>query len=405
MNAAPVFSVIIPVFNKWEMTAACLRSLREHTPELDFETIVVDNGSGDETAQALQALGENLFGQRFARIRFEENRNFGPACNAGARAASAPLLFFLNNDTLLTPGWAPPLLEALAADPVLGGAGPLLLYEDRTVQHLGVAFSLSRVEHLYRNFLPDHPAVTRKRRLQAITAAALMLPRELFFQHKGFCEDYRNGFEDLDLCLRIGQNGKHFACLPASVVIHLESRTPGRKDNDAHNSALLTQRCRNLFRPDKHLHGLRDGFLPFVDDALDIGLRLKDEDEEGLVRAVLDQPPAVWHERCVEHPYWVRGREYLAEVLEKQGHAAESLACRIEVADILNLAQSSRDLMLAAARLGNADILAAAEESYQRLAERGRDGALCRKLLREAAERGDARLEALYEEKLRGISR
>ena len=405
MNAAPVFSVIIPVFNKWEMTAACLRSLREHTPELDFETIVVDNGSGDETAQALQALGENLFGQRFARIRFEENRNFGPACNAGARAASAPLLFFLNNDTLLTPGWAPPLLEALAADPVLGGAGPLLLYEDRTVQHLGVAFSLSRVEHLYRNFLPDHPAVTRKRRLQAITAAALMLPRELFFQHKGFCEDYRNGFEDLDLCLRIGQSGKHFACVPASVVIHLESRTPGRKDNDAHNSALLTQRCRNLFRPDKHLHGLRDGFLPFVDDALDIGLRLKDEDEEGLVRAVLDQPPAVWHERCVEHPYWVRGREYLAEVLEKQGHAAESLACRIEVADILNLAQSSRDLMLAAARLGNADILAAAEESYQRLAERGRDGALCRKLLREAAERGDARLEALYEEKLRGISR
>ena len=405
MSASPAFSVIIPVFNKWEMTAACLRSLREHTPDLDFETIVVDNGSRDETAQALQALGESLFGRRFARIRFEENRNFGPACNAGAQAASAPLLFFLNNDTLLTPGWAPPLLEALAADPVLGGAGPLLLYEDRTVQHLGVAFSLSRVEHLYRNFLPDHPAVTRKRRLQAITAAALMLPRELFFQHKGFCEDYRNGFEDLDLCLRIGQSGKHFACVPASVVIHLESRTPGRKDNDAHNSALLTQRCRNLFRPDKHLHGLRDGFLPFVDDALDIGLRLKDEDEEGLVRAVLDQPPAVWHERCVEHPYWVRGREYLAEVLEKQGHAAESLACRIEVADILNLARSSRDLMLAAARLGDADILAAAEESYQRLAERGRDGALCRKLLREAAERGDARLEALYEEKLREISR
>ena len=405
MNAAPVFSVIIPVFNKWELTAACLRSLRDHTPDLDFEVIVADNGSSDDTAHTLHPLGESLFDRRFVRIRFEENRNFGPACNAGAKAASAPLLFFLNNDTLLTPGWAPPLLEALAADPCLGGAGPLLLYEDRTVQHLGVAFSLSRVEHLYQGFLPDHPAAKRKRRLQAVTAAALMLPRELFFQHEGFYEDYRNGFEDLDLCLRIGQSGKHFACVPASVVIHLESRTPGRKDNDAHNSALLTQRCRNLFRPDKHLHGLRDGFLPFVDDALDIGLRLKDEDEEGLVRAVLDQPPAVWHERCVEHPYWVRGREYLAEVLEKQGHAAESLACRIEVADILNLAQSSRDLMLAAARLGNADILAAAEESYQRLAERGRDGALCRKLLREAAERGDARLEALYEEKLRDISR
>ncbi len=403
--SAPVFSVIIPVFNKWELTAVCLRSLREHTPDHDFETIVVDNGSRDDTAHALQAPGESLFGQRFTRIRFEENRNFGPACNAGAKAASAPLLFFLNNDTLLTPGWAPPLLDALAADPCLGGVGPLLLYEDRTVQHLGVAFSLSRVEHLYRDFLPDHPAVTRKRRLQAITAAALMLPRELFFQHEGFYEDYRNGFEDLDLCLRIGQTGKHFACAPASVVIHLESRTPGRKDNDAHNSALLTQRCRSLFRPDKHLHGLRDGFLPFIDDSLDIGLRLKDEDEERLARTVLDQPPAVWHERCREHPYWVRGREYLAGILEEQGLAAEALACRIEVADILNLAQSSRNLMLAAARLGDAETLAAAEASYQRLAERGRDKTLCRTLLREAAERGDARLEALYEEKLREISR
>ena len=405
MNAAPVFSVIIPVFNKWELTAACLRSLREHTPDLDFETIVVDNGSRDETAHALQALGESLFGRRFTRIRFEENRNFGPACNAGARAAGAPLLFFLNNDTLLTPGWAPPLLEALAADPSLGGAGPLLLYEDRTVQHLGVAFSLSRVEHLYRDFSPDHPAVARKRRLQAITAAALMLPRELFLRHQGFYEDYRNGFEDLDLCLRIGQSGKHFACVPASVVIHLESRTAGRKDNDAHNSALLTQRCRNLFRPDKHLHGLRDGFLPFIDDSLDIGLRLKDEDEEDLAQTALGQPPAVWHQRCLEHPYWVRGREYLAEMLEQQGHAAEALACRMEVADILNLARSSQELMLAAARLGDAQTRAAAEESYHRLAERGRDKTLCRTLLREAAGRGDARLEALYEEKLRDISR
>lgn len=404
MNA-PVFSVIIPVFNKWELTAACLRSLREHTPDHDFETIVVDNGSNDDTAQALQALGESLFGRRFTRIRFEENRNFGPACNAGAKTASAPLLFFLNNDTLLTPGWAPPLLEALAADPSLGGVGPLLLYEDRTVQHLGVAFSLSRVEHLYRGFLPDHPAVGRKRRLQAITAAALMLPRELFWRHEGFYEDYRNGFEDLDLCLRIGQTGKHFACAAASAVIHLESRTSGRKDNDAHNSALLTQRCRDLFRPDKHLHGLRDGFLPFIDDSLDIGLRLKDEDEERLALAALGQSPAVWHQRCLEHPYWVRGREYLAEALEKQGHAAEALACRIEVADILNLAQSSRELMLAAARLGNAEIRSAAEESYHTLYERGRDKTVCRKLLREAAERGDARLEALYGEKLRNISR
>ena len=405
MSASPAFSVIIPVFNKWDLTAECLRSLCEYTPGYEAEVVVVDNGSGDDTARALEPLGQSLFGRRFARIRFEENRNFGPACNAGAQAASAPLLFFLNNDTLLTPGWAPPLLEALAADPSLAGVGPLLLYADHTVQHLGVAFSLSRVEHLYGGFPADHPAVGRTRHFQAITAAALMTPRALFLEHDGFYEEYRNGFEDVDFCLRLGQAGKRFACAPASVIFHLESRTPGRRDNEAHNSALLTRRCKGLFRPDKHLHGLRDGFRPFIDDTLDISLRLKDEDEAALVRAALGQPPAVWHERCREHPYWVRGREYLAEVLEKQGHAAEALACRVEVADILRLAVSSRDLMLAAARLGDAETLAAAEADYHRLAERGRDATLCRKLMREAAERGDTRLEALYGEKLRDISR
>ena len=380
MNAPPVFSVIIPVFNNWELTAACLRSLREHTPGDEAEVIVVDNGSSDDTAEALQPLGESLFGRRFLHIRFAENRNFGPACNAGARAASASLLFFLNNDTLLTPGWFPPLPEALAADSSLGGVGPILLYEDRTVQHLGVVFSMSGARHLYDGFPADHPAVGRKRYFQAITAAALMLPRELFLQHEGFYEEYRNGFEDVDLCLRLGRAGKRFACAPSSIVFHLESRTPGRKDNEAANSALLARRCEGLYRPDTHLHGLRDGFRPFITDSLSIGLRLREEDEAKLLQAAHGQPPAVWRQYCLEHPYWVQGREYLAEELEKQGHAAEALACRIEVANILRLAASSRALMLAAGRFKNAELLAIAEEDYRRLAALGLDKALCRRL-------------------------
>ena len=110
MKDAPAFSIVIPVFNKWDLTEQCLRALAETTPEYDFEVIVVDNGSADVTTSRSQPRGEALFGPRFLRIRFEENRNFSPACNAGARAATAPLLFFLNNDTLPTPGWAQVLL-------------------------------------------------------------------------------------------------------------------------------------------------------------------------------------------------------------------------------------------------------------------------------------------------------
>lgn len=91
----PTLSVVIPVHNKWELTAACLRSLAEHTPGGDVAVIVVDNASADDTSGACPALGSSLFGRRFRYRRFENNRNFGPACNAGAALADSDLLFFL----------------------------------------------------------------------------------------------------------------------------------------------------------------------------------------------------------------------------------------------------------------------------------------------------------------------
>ena len=120
----PAFSVVIPVFNNWELTRACLQSLREHTSGIDVEVVVADNASSDATARELLPLGEALFHGRFQRLRFEKNRNFGPACNAGARAATAPFVFFLNNDTLPTPNWSAPLLEAFQADDSLGAVAP-----------------------------------------------------------------------------------------------------------------------------------------------------------------------------------------------------------------------------------------------------------------------------------------
>jgi GT2 family glycosyltransferase len=403
MNGSPAFSVIIPVHDKWNLTADALRSLHEHTQEYAYEVIVVDNGSRDETADNLRPLGMSLFGKAFRRMRFEENRNFGPACNVGAKVAATPLLFFLNNDTLCTPGWAPPLLDELAADPSLGGVGPLLLFENRTIQHCGIYFDRANVGHLYRHFPADHPAARKKRRFQAITAAALMMPRTLFLEHGGFYEDYRNGFEDVDLCLRIGRSGKRFTCRPDSVVFHLESRTPSRHGQNDYNSRLLTRRCRGLFRPDSHLHLSRDGFHVFIDDLLVVAPRLTPEDEEALTGACRDQPLSVWQERCREHPWWVRGREVLVAALEQAGSDAAALLLRAELADILRDVGSTRHVLLRAKRLGNAEIEALAEKRLAACLALGKDAARCREIMRQAEKLGDERLCALYAEKLRGM--
>ena len=245
----PTLSVVIPVHNKWELTAACLRSLAEHTPGGDVAVIVVDNASADDTSGACPALGSSLFGRRFRYRRFENNRNFGPACNAGAALADSDLLFFLNNDTLLTPGWLPPLQDALAAEPDLVGVGPLLAYPDDTVQHLGIVITPAggSIGHLYAGLPLAHPLARRRRRFPAIPGAARMVSRALFLEAGGFCEAYVNGFEDVDFCLALAENGGVMSVIPESRVIHFESQTPQRRDHDEDNGRLLRAR-RDLSR-------------------------------------------------------------------------------------------------------------------------------------------------------------
>lgn len=321
-----VFSVIIPVFNKWELTEACLRSLREHTQGDDFEVIVVNNASTDETSSALEPLGKELFGQQFIAINHNENINFGPGSNSGAARASAPVLFFLNNDTLLTPGWAEPLLQALADNPRLGAVGPLLLYEDNTVQHVGVTCGAECVTHLYVGLPRSLPFVKKERYVQFLTGAAIMIPKKVFETFGGFYPEFRNGFEDIDLCVQIGRAGLLLKCIPQSVIYHLESQTPGRKnaDNEWHNGLLLLRRCERYLQIDMHRHALKDGFTLTLD---------------GLLRACIVEPPNVTQElaRTVsgqsmeavldlfnEHPFWVEGCRAIARVLYERKQYAES---------------------------------------------------------------------------------
>lgn len=400
MTDAPLFSVIIPLFNKWEMTGDCLRSLREHAPEQAFEVIAADNGSTDATAGELEALGRALFGRRFTRLRFEENRNFGPACNAAARIAASGILFFLNNDTLLRPGWAPPLLEALAAEAGPAAVGPLLLYGNGTVQHLGVTFGIHSVSHLHQGFPADHPAVHKKRELQAITAAALMLPRTVFFRHGAFSEEYRNGFEDLELCLRIRAAGGRMLCIPESEIIHLEGQSPGRREHDSRNAELFAGRCANLRTPDEHLHALADGFVPFIDDSFEIKLRLPTEDAEALMREAEHSAPETLAELVRRNPYWAEGRLKLAEQAAARGDAAAQLAPLAEAAFLLGSAEAHARLARAAAKAGEDTLAGMAAQKSAELAARRRDARYARTIMNRLAANADASLRVMMEKAL-----
>jgi len=351
----PAVSVVIPAWNLWDMTRGCLESLARHTPPGAIELVVVDNGSGDATRTELEPLGRALFGEDFQAVRLDQNMGFAIGCNSGACAARGELVFFLNNDTFVTENWLPPLMQGLRTSAGLGMVGPLLLFpETKRVQHCAVAFEPTlEVQHLYFQFPGDHPAPNAPRQVQAISGAALLLDKELFFRCGGFHEGYKNGFEDLDLCCSLRKMGLRLACVPQSVIYHLASQTPGRNDHDGANARLINERHPGACVPDLHKFAMEDGFVPALSPALEFHLRLPDEREAALTEAFTRNFDA---ERCARRlwtePLWMQGYELLAGHLETRGEWVQAVTWRLRQAMHFPLPKVTKALALAAARAG-----------------------------------------------------
>ncbi len=232
-------SIIIPVWNNAALTQQCLTALAQVTEGVTFEVVVVDNGSTDGVEDFLRALGGDV-----QVIRNQENLGFAKACNQGAQAARGEHLVFLNNDTIPLKGWLSALIEEVRTHADVAVVGSKLLYEDGTIQHAGVAFSREwfMPYHLYRGVEAHARQVSRRRELQCVTAACMLVRRNVFEQVGGFDEGYRNGFEDVDLCLKVREQQWKIVYQPQSVLYHLESRTPGRKTHDGDNSRRLRER-------------------------------------------------------------------------------------------------------------------------------------------------------------------
>ncbi|MBS0182814.1 MAG: glycosyltransferase [Nitrospira sp.] len=253
-----VCSIVMPVWNRVELTKDCLTALAGLKDQPEYELIIVDNGSTDGTTDFLRQLSGDV-----RIIVNEENLGFAKACNQGAAAARGKYLVFLNNDTIPQPGWLAALAAEVDGHAEVGIVGSKLLYPDGTVQHAGVVRDCARrlPYHIYKGFAASHPAVNQRREFQIVTAACLLIRRALFEEVGGFDEGYVNGFEDVDLCLKVRERGYVVVYQPRSVVVHLESQTPGRKTHDDVNATRFLDRWKAQWwaaDEDRHFH--MDGF-------------------------------------------------------------------------------------------------------------------------------------------------
>jgi GT2 family glycosyltransferase/glycosyltransferase involved in cell wall biosynthesis len=216
-------SIIIPVFNQFRFTQACLASLQEHQGTERLEIIVVDDCSTDGTTEAVPRMPGVVY------LRNETNSGFIASCNHGAEKARGKYLVFLNNDTLVRQDWLTALLDTFSEEPKAGIVGSKLLYPDGRLQEAGGIIWRDASGWNYGKF--DHPGKPEYNYLREVdycSAAALMVPKALFHKVGGFDSRYAPAYyEDTDLAFKIRRAGYKVLYQPLSEVIHYEGATGG----------------------------------------------------------------------------------------------------------------------------------------------------------------------------------
>ena len=220
---APRASIVIPVYGQFARTLACLRALAAHPPASRAEVIVVDDGSSDETPDALPHVDGLRYHKR------AENGGFIAACNDGAALARGEYVVFLNNDTIPQPGWLDALLQTFDDHANVGLVGAQLLYPDGRLQEAGgVVFSDGSGWNYGRRAAREDCSYAYVRDCDYASGAAIALPRALFAELGGFAHAYAPAYyEDTDLAFAVRARGLRVVYQPDSVVVHDEGGTAG----------------------------------------------------------------------------------------------------------------------------------------------------------------------------------
>jgi len=243
-EAAPVVTVVIPAFNKWdELTKPLLTHLDAlvEFPQ-QREIIVVDDGSTDATRHI-----EMLYGG-LVRVLHKPNGGFCSAVNYGVRHARGEYVVVLNNDTQPEPGWLDALVDELKHSDCL--VGSLILNMDGSVQAAGLE---QWPDGTWRNREWIGQAWTgsrHERDADAVMGACFAMRRGTFLRLGGLDESYGSGgCCDVDLAMRARKEGLPVRLRLDSRVRHAEGSTRFHMDGIRHkiaeNQARLIERFGN----------------------------------------------------------------------------------------------------------------------------------------------------------------
>lgn len=224
-------SIIIPTRDHGDDVDRCLESIFSKATYPDFEVMLLDNGSSEVASLAIFEKWASRE-PRLRIVKYDAPFNFSGINNYAATQATGAYLLFLNNDTeVVSVDWLEAMVEQAQRAPI-GAVGALLLYPDSTVQHAGVIIGLGGVAgHSHKRYPADSPGyyytLKAVNNYSAVTAACLMVRRDVFEQVGGFDQELAIAFNDVDFCLKVQAAGYRNVYLPHVVLYHFESKSRG----------------------------------------------------------------------------------------------------------------------------------------------------------------------------------
>ncbi len=225
-------SVIIPSRNRASLCEVIISSVFNLTTYNDFEIILVDNNSDEESFFEMVKKWEQQEPTRFKCVKEKSAFNFSKLMNLGASHAQGEYLLLLNNDMeIIEPEWMTMMVEQCQF-PTVGAVGAKLLYQNDTIQHAGVVIGLGGIAgHTFVGY--DREATGYYNFLKctsnysAVTAACLMVKKDDYNKVNGFDEELAVEFNDVDFCLKLKDRGLRNIYLPQVELYHYESISRG----------------------------------------------------------------------------------------------------------------------------------------------------------------------------------
>ncbi len=216
-------SIIIPNYNGQKHLGACIDSLhRLNFPREDYEIIIVDNASSDNSCEFILSTHPDV-----VLIKAEKNLGFASGCNLGITNSLGKYIVLLNNDTRVDPNWLKELVAVADGDEAVGIVGSKLLFMQppHAIQN-AMSYLTDRGDGGdLGTHQPDEGQYNTTRQGMAVCGASMLIKRTLIQDIGALDEDFFAYYEDADLCYRTRLYGKKIVFAPKSVVYHIHAAT------------------------------------------------------------------------------------------------------------------------------------------------------------------------------------